>query len=99
MRDSNLAFPPPQIRNTTPKKSKTPKPGFQLANPSLSFSNINFFLSFPYSSLNNDCRSLIHYVKLHHGNVFRRVALSGMMESTKKLVKTQYKVEGNQIVR
>lgn len=79
--------------------SKTPKPGFQLADPSLSFSNINFFFSFPYSSLNNDCRSLIHYVKLHHGNVFRRVALSGMMESTKKLVKTQYKVEGNQIVR
>ena len=49
--------------------------------------------------LNNDCRSLIHYVKLNHGNVFRRVVLSGMMESTKKLVKTQYKVEGNQIVR
>ena len=51
------------------------------------------------ASLNNDCRSLIHYVKLNHGNVFRRVVLSGMMESTKKLVKTQYKVEGNQIVR
>ena len=60
---------------------------------------LTWIKSMENSSLNNDCRSLIHFVKLNHGNVFRRVVLSGMMESTKKLVKTQYKVEGNQIVR
>lgn len=49
--------------------------------------------------LYNDCRGLINYIKMNHGCVFRRVALSGLMDSTKKLVKTQYKVDGDQIVR
>ncbi len=41
-----------------------------------------------------DCRSLINHVKNNYGGVFRRVALSGLMDSTKQLVKTQYKIEG-----
>ena len=45
------------------------------------------------SAIYNDCRSLINHVKIYYGGVFRRVTLSGIMESTKQLVKTQYKVE------
>ena len=40
-----------------------------------------------------DARGLMHYVKQWHGGTFRRVVLSGMLDSTRKLVKTQYKVD------
>ena len=45
------------------------------------------------ASLHNDCRSLINHVKINYGSVFRKVALTGLMDSTKQLVKTQYKVD------
>ena len=45
------------------------------------------------ASLYNDCRGLINHVKINYGSIFRRVALSGLMDSTKKLIKTQYKVD------
>ena len=40
-----------------------------------------------------DVRNLMNYVKLNHGSVFRRVVLSAMLDSTKKLEKKQHKVE------
>lgn len=46
------------------------------------------------ASLYSDWRGLINHVKIYYGGVFRMVALSGLMDSTKQLVKTQYKVEG-----
>ena len=49
--------------------------------------------------LYNDTRGLVNYVKINHGSVFRRVVLSAMLDSTKKLVKTQYKVDGEHCVR
>ena len=48
------------------------------------------------ASLYTDCRGLFHHVKINYGSVFRRVALSGLMDSTKKLEKTQYKVDNAQ---
>ena len=51
------------------------------------------------SSLYNDWRSLINHVKVNYGGVFRKVALGGLMDSTKQLVKTQYKVEGQTMGR
>ena len=47
-------------------------------------------------SLHTDCRSLINHVKINYGSMFRKVALSGLMESTKQLVKTQYRVDVGQ---
>lgn len=44
-------------------------------------------------TLYNDVRSYMNYVKIYHGGVFRRVALSGMLDSTNKIVKTQGKVD------
>ena len=40
-----------------------------------------------------DVRGLMHYVRQWHGSTFRRVVLSGLLDSTRKLVKTQYKVD------
>ena len=40
-----------------------------------------------------DVRGLMHYVKQWHGGTFRRVVLSGLLDSTRNLVKTQYRVE------
>ena len=40
-----------------------------------------------------DVRGLMHYVKQWHGGIFRRVVLSGMLDSTRKLVKTHYKID------
>ena len=52
------------------------------------------------SALYNDCRGFINHVKINYGSIFRRVALSGLMDSTKKLVKTQYKVDaGHHLTR
>ena len=52
------------------------------------------------ASLYNDCRGLINHVKINYGSIFRRVALSGLMDSTKKLIKTQYKVDaGHHLTR
>ena len=42
-----------------------------------------------------DVRSLMHYVKTWHGGVFRLVVLNAMLESAKKLVRTQYKIEAD----
>ena len=47
-------------------------------------------------NLHTDCRSLINHVKINYGSMFRKVALSGLMESTKQLVKTQYRVDVGQ---
>ena len=40
-----------------------------------------------------DVRGLMHYVKQWHGGTFRRVVLSGLLDSTRNLVKTQYRVD------
>ena len=40
-----------------------------------------------------DVRGLMHYVKQWHGGTFRRVVLSGLLDSTRMLVKTQYRVD------
>ena len=40
-----------------------------------------------------DVRGLMHYVKQWHGGTFRRVVLSGLLDSTRKLVKTQYRID------
>ena len=48
----------------------------------------NFTWSFKFMG-----RKLMNYVKISHGGVFRRVALSGMLDSTHKIVKTQGKLE------
>lgn len=44
-----------------------------------------------------DARSLMHYVKTAHGSVFRRVVLSGMLESAQKIVKVdaEQSIESN----
>ncbi len=41
-----------------------------------------------------DIRSLMNYVKTLHGGVFRRVVLSGMLESTLKIVKVEATAPG-----
>ena len=45
----------------------------------------------------NDVRSLMSYVKTYHGGVFRRVVLNAMLDSAKKLVRTQYKIEADPV--
>merc|ERR1712117_615428 len=35
----------------------------------------------------------MHYVKQWHGGTFRRVVLIGLLDSTRNLVKTQYRVD------
>ncbi len=60
---------------------------------------LSWFKSQENSAIYNDTRGLINYVKINHGSVFRRVVLSAMLDSTKKLVKTQYKVDGEHVVR
>ena len=55
---------------------------------------LSWIKSVEQSGLYTDWRSLINHVKINYGGLFRRVALGGIMDSTKQLVKTQYKVEG-----
>lgn len=45
------------------------------------------------NAIYNDVRGFLSYVKTWHGSTFRRVVLSAMLDSAKKLVKTQYKIE------
>jgi hypothetical protein len=40
-----------------------------------------------------DVRGLLNFVRINHGNVFRRTILCAMIDSTKNIIKTQCKVE------
>lgn len=50
-------------------------------------------------ALYSDVRSLMNYIRCNHGNVFRRVVLSALLDSAHKMDKSQQRIDRQQIVR